>query len=168
VKASFRLADALKDGPFDPDGFRDRLAAERSRLAQLSEEQLDLGIRDPERRVRYGGARWRLTVVELAHCSVWPHMGGRQWASGPVPRVAADLPTRGLPEDRLHSKARVARLAFADLPLIMFRRKRSAEQFRLDDGCHRAVAYYVAGFRQAFAYVGEYQGPGELAWPWEG
>jgi hypothetical protein len=64
--------------------------------------------------------------------------------------------------------ARGVLLQFADLPLIVFRRKRSAEQFRIDDGCHRAVAYYLAGFRQAFAYVGEYHGPGELSWHWKG
>jgi hypothetical protein len=61
-----------------------------------------------------------------------------------------------------------AQLWFAELPLVVFSRKRAADQFRVDDGCHRAVAAYLAGFRQAFAYIGEYRGSGELNWSWDG
>jgi hypothetical protein len=57
---------------------------------------------------------------------------------------------------------------FADIPLVVIRRESSAVQFRIDDGCHRAIAYYLAGFRQAFAYVGQYQGEHKLNWPWDG
>ena len=168
VKACFLLADAMNHGPFDPIGYHESLTTNRSRIAQRTEQQLDQEIRDPERRVRYNGGKWRLAVVELSKCSVWPQMGSRPWARGPVSRVARELQTYGRSDDRLNSMARVVQLSFADLPLIVFRRKRTAEQFRIDDGCHRAVAYYVAGFRQAFVFIGEYQGQSELTWAWDG
>lgn len=168
VKECFLLADALKAGPFDPRGYRDRLASERRRIASMSEGQLDREISDPDRRARYSGGTWRLTVVELACCSVWPRMGGRQWATGPIPDVAEELRAHVDSADPLFEIAKNVQLSFSDIPLIVFRRKRSAQQYRIDDGCQRAVAYYLAGFRQAFAYVGVYEGRGELGWVWEG
>ena len=69
---------------------------------------------------------------------------------------------------RVGFPAPTARLWFAELPLVVFRRKRAVDQFRIDDGCHRAVAAYIAGFRHAFAYIGEYGGRSKLGWSWAG
>lgn len=168
VKACYLLAEALKHGPFDLCGYRDRVASERHRIASLSEDQLDQGIPDPDRRTRYSGGTWRRSVVELACCSVWPQMGKRQWAAGLVSRVVEELRVKGGSADELYERAKIVQISFADNPLIVFRRKRTAEQFRIDDGCHRAVAYYLAGFRHAFAYVGMYEGSCALRWNWEG
>jgi hypothetical protein len=171
VQVCYLVAKALgREGrdPFDPAAFRERLAAERARVESLSAGELDQAVTDDYRRLRYVGAPWRWSVVELARCSVWKHMGGRLWATGPVPRVAEAFRSQGKPDDQMHAMVTVPHLTFAELPLIVFRRKSSADQFRIDDGCHRAVAYYLAGFRQAFAYVGEYHGRGALDWRWEG
>ena len=42
---------------------------------------------------------------------------------------------------------------FAEFPLIAIRTRSDHSRLRLEDGSHRAIAYYLAGFRQAFAYV---------------
>ncbi len=168
VRECFLLAEAMKDGPFDPRGYHDRLSSERRRIAGLSDEQVARGITDAARLARFTCATWRLSVVELACCSVWPRMGRRQWATGPAPRVAGELRARGEPGDRLWQMAEAVQLPIADIPLIVTCRRRSAQQFRIDDGSHRAVAYYLAGFRQAFAYVGTAGGGDRLVWPWEG
>lgn len=168
VKECYLLANVLKAGPFDPQGFRDRLAAERSRIANLPADEIDHLISDMHRRRRYNGAMWQFSIVTLDTCSVWPCMGGRRWVAGRVSRVASELPKFGQSSDRLFAMAWATPLSFAEIPLIVFCRKESTTEYRIDDGCHRAVAYYLAGLRQAFAYVGSYDGPGKLTWPWEG
>jgi hypothetical protein len=168
VKECLLLADALKSGPFESHGFRNRVVQEWQRISKLSVAHIDQTITDSSRRTRYSNGTWMLTVVDLASCSVWPRMGQRQWATGPVPCVAQKVWERGGASDKIIEMVRAVRLSFAEVPLIVFRRKQSPQQFRIDDGCHRAVAYYLAGFRQAFAFVGDYNGPHELNWPWEG
>jgi hypothetical protein len=167
-KEALILANMLKAGPFDPDGFRAKLASERARLAGLPAPTMDQAVHDAHRRKRYNAASWVFSVIDLGSCSVWPHMGSKLWAKGLVSKVAADIPVQAGMEDKLWQVKTTIRLSFADLPLIVFRRKRSASQFRIDDGCHRAVAYFVAGFRQAFAYVGTVADDLNHSWPWEG
>lgn|SRR6185437_1183725 len=168
VMESFWLADIMKGGPFDPSAYLERLAVERGRLAGLNIGQIESGIHDGHRLVRYKGGMWRSMVVQLADCSVWPHMGGRRWATGPVLRVVEMLPRMGASTDRLLQMARMVSLWISDLPLIVFQRGRAAGQFRIDDGCHRAVAAYMAGYRQMPAFSRGVGGRHKLEWKWEG
>jgi hypothetical protein len=39
---------------------------------------------------------------------------------------------------------------------------------RIEDGSHRAIAYYLAGFKQAFAYAARVPSSCNLTWKWEG
>ena len=68
--------------------------------------------------------------------------------------VATAFRTRGASEDRIRASLPHIHNTFAALPLIAVRGKGGPLLFHLDDGHHRAIAYYLAGFRQAFAYVG--------------
>jgi hypothetical protein len=167
VNECFLLGEALRAGAFDGTQFRTKLSAERQRIAAIPDDELFRLVADGDRQARYC-CNWELQIVDLANCSVWPQLEGRPWASGPVPRVAQRVLGRNEPNERIVTMATSVRLWFAELPLIVFRRKRSYAQFRIDDGSHRAVASYLAGFRQAFAFVGDYAGDGELMWRWEG
>jgi hypothetical protein len=168
VKECFLLANALKTGPFDPDSYRANAASERRRLAGSSDLHIELGITDLKRRSRYNNGTWLLTVVDLESCSVWPRMGERNWATGPVRQVAERLKTRGDVTDKLWDMTKFIRQPFSEVPVIVFERRSNPRQFRIDDGCHRAIAYYLAGFRQAFALVGKVDGKYNLDWRWEG
>ena len=52
---------------------------------------------NPHRLANYSRAQWKLDVVELGKCTVWPRMGSREWAEGSVTTVA-DLFRRYEPE----------------------------------------------------------------------
>ena len=95
VKECFVLANALKSGPFTSESFRAKAALERQRLNELSGEQLDREVTDANRLRRFDNGNWEFTVVELDSCSVWPHMGQRNWATGPVGHVAAQFENCG-------------------------------------------------------------------------
>jgi hypothetical protein len=168
VKECFLLANALKTGPFDPESYRAKAGLERRRLAEISDTQIDQQVTDGYRRRRYNHATWLLTVVDLASCSVWNPMGQRNWATGPVSQVAERLKTLGDSTDRLWDMTQFIQQPFSEVPIIVFERKSNCRQFRIDDGCHRAVAYYLAGFRQAFAIVGKVDPKYNLDWRWEG
>lgn len=168
VKECFLLAETLKTGPFDAAGYQNCLTLEQKRIAGLSEEQVNQRITDSDRRSRYNNGTWLLTVVDLAACSVWPRMDGRLWATGPVNRVAERLKTQDDPTNKAWAILKFIQQSFSEVPLIVFRRNSNPCQFRIDDGCHRAVAYYLAGFRQAFAFVGVVDGKHNLNWRWEG
>ena len=156
VIESFLLANQMKQFASDNQiGFRAKLAAKRDALRTLSATDVNLMMTDAQRLMRYLSAEWQLKIVELASCSVWPKMGQKPWAVGPVPRVAAELVAKDDKDEKAWDILNHVRSAFADLPLIVFERKRSDKQFRIDEGSHRAVAFYLAGFRQAFAFVGK-------------
>jgi hypothetical protein len=121
------LADRLKAGPFDPEGFRAKLASERERLAGLFAPKADQAVTDAARREHFTAATWVLAVVDREDCSVWPRMGQKPWAEGLLPKVAAASPTKAGAEDKLWQMATTIRLAFADLPLIVFRRRAVAQ-----------------------------------------
>lgn len=154
VKECFVLANVLKSGPNSLEPFTFRAAFERQRLSGLSDEQLDREITDQDRLRRLNNGRWEFSVVELNSCSVWPRMGGRNWATGLVGQVAEKLENRGDLTDRLWEMKKVVRQIFSELPLIVLRRASHPDRFQIEDGNHRAVAYYLAGLRQAFAFAG--------------
>ena len=166
VKEALLVADALKSGPFEPQGFRERLVNERTRVGQLTDIEVERSITDHNRLKRYNGGTWVRTVVNLADCSVWQGMGSRHWATGTVQKVVEQLRKQGRSTDRLFAMSGLFQLFLEEQPLIVFRRSQTPRQYRIDDGCHRAVAYFLAGLRQAPAYVGSYDGPAKLDWPW--
>jgi hypothetical protein len=111
-------------------------------------------------------------AVELTCCAVWPEMGKKEgeadkrWASGPVDKAAEEF--RKHPKDRVWEMVKTAELSIAHLPIVVLRRNSVRTQFRIDDGCHRAVAFYLAGGRLALAYVGQIAPEINEGWRWEG
>lgn len=171
VKEAVALADALKAGPFDPDGFREKLAEARNTLRSFSENDIDekylKAHQDRLRRIDEG--RWTMGMVELAACLTWRHFGGRQWADTRPVNATADLMRQiNDPSDRLWEMSKSAHLFFATLPIIVIRMNKNPSRFFIDDGAHRAVAYYLAGFREAFAYIGVVREEINHKWEWQG
>jgi hypothetical protein len=95
-------------------------------------------------------------------------MGGRVWAKGPVGTVAAGFRERNDQTDRIWEIVTAVEVIRADLPLILLRGRSDLARLRTEDGCHRAVAYYLAGLRRAVAYVGTVRDEINLTWQWEG
>src|SRR5262249_34691441 len=94
VKEALILADRLKAGPFDRDGFRAAVTRARADLTALTLPQIDKMVEDEQRLLRFNEAKWVLEEVDLDRISVWPEMGGREWAKGPVGTVAAGFRER--------------------------------------------------------------------------
>ncbi len=162
-----RLSDRLKKAPTDRDGFRAALVAEREKLAALSGPAL-LELVPTDRRARFEKGAWVLAIVNLDRCSVRPGMGGEDWARGPVIKIANQFPSRSMPGNPVRVLIERVPDIFADLPLIAIRTRSDHARYRLDDGSHRAVAYYLAGFRQAFAFVERVPSSLNHTWKWEG
>lgn len=153
----------MKLGPFDDAGFEQRLRSERDRIALQNDAALIDGVHDHSRQRRYRAASWSFGVIDLAACAIWPGMGERPWPCLTVPAAAERLSR--LPRgDRLHSMLLTLHRTIEQIPLVVFTRGRNAAQFRIDDGCHRAVSYCRAGVQRAPAFVGRYDGPGRLQW----
>jgi hypothetical protein len=167
VARAFLLAEALKKAPPDRDVFRSLLEEERKRIAALNFKDL-FGQIDADRRKRFETGQWVFTVVSLERCAVWPGMGGEEWARGPVHKISGLFPSKAM----AGSKTRIIREriqeVFAEFPLIAIRTRSDHSRLRLEDGSHRAIAYYLAGFRQAFAYVARVPSANNLTWKWEG
>ena len=174
VARAHLLADQLKEGPFTPDGFRSRIAESQTLLSGYAKDKLFSSMTDAQRRKRIESGTWVFTVITLDQCSVWERMGAtdknrREWAKGPVNRVASELQRKADPENKVWAILRNIRMVFAEFPLIIIRSTgEPSRRFRIDDGSHRAVAYYLAGFRHAFAYVGTVPSHLNLTWNWSG
>jgi len=168
VKEAYAIALAMSAGPFDESSYVSRLAAERARVVSLPDSRLDLEVTDDLRLRRISEGTWTLRPVELSNCAVWPEMGNRKWAMGLVPTMATQLQKPDHRDDIIWTIARTtARITHSVLPLIVIRRKSSPEHFRIDDGCHRAVAYWLVGYREAMAYVGTVPEQLNHKWPWQ-
>lgn len=171
VKEAVVLADKLKSGPFDPTAFKTNLTEAKTQLRSLSETSIDeahfKNHRDRLRRINEGN--WTLGVVELADCLTWPHFGGRnEIVAGPVNVTAEIVRSRSDPKDRLWEMAKHVHLFFVNLPLVVIRMNKNPTKFFIDDGAHRAVAYYLAGFREALAYIGVVSEDINHKWEWPG
>ena len=155
VKEAFVLGNALKGDWNDLESFKPSLATEKARIAELSESSLNKLITDKYRLGGYDNATvWTLEQVPLDSCKVWPGMGKRAYMKGTVDEAANQFMQLGMPNDRLHVMTRMAKLGlYSELPIIVFRRKKNPG-YRIDDGCHRSVANYLAGERAINAYVG--------------
>src|SRR5262245_38446228 len=168
VARAFLLAEKLKNPPpTDREKFRVALAEERRKLAELPDGEL-LKLIDADRRARFEKGAWVFAVINLDRCSVRPGMGGEQWARGPVHKIASQFPSRALPGSPTRGIREFAPELFAELPLVLIRTRSDYGRYRIEDGSHRAVAYYLAGFRQAFAYVARVPSAVNLTWRWEG
>jgi hypothetical protein len=171
VKEAVVLADTLKAGPFEPDGFRKKLAEARNTLRSLSENDIDEKyLKDHQDRLRrINEGSWALGMVELETCLTWPHFGGRQWAEmGPVNVTAEIVRQRNDPSDRLWEMAKSAHLFVVNLPIVVIRMNKNSSKFCIDDGANRAVACYLAGFREAYAYIGVVREEINHKWEWQG
>jgi hypothetical protein len=167
VARAFLLAEALKKAPPDRDSFRAALEEERKRLAAMNFKEL-FGLIDADRRKRIETGQWVFTVISLERCAVWPGMGGEDWARGPVHKISGLFPSKAMAGNRTRAIRERIQEIFAEFPLIAIRTRSDHSRFRLEDGSHRAIAYYLAGFRQAFAYVARVPSANNLTWKWEG
>jgi hypothetical protein len=168
VKEAFVLANRMKDGPFTVDGFVEQLCRHAEWVESLDAETLDSFVTDEHRLRRYNEGTWTLRQVDLDRCTVWPTMGGRAWAKGPVDKVTELLRRHGNRSDRIWQMAEHVNLFRATLPLVVIASKRDATKLRIDDGCLGAVACYLAGVHQAIALVGKVPDNINHAWPWTG
>jgi hypothetical protein len=167
VARAFLLAEALKKAPPDRDAFRAMIEEERKKLAALTITQV-LGLIEPDRRKRIESGTWVFSVINLDRCAVWPRMGGEDWARGPVAKIAGQFPSKAMPGNKTRPIRERAQEIFGEFPLIAIRTRSDYGRYRLEDGSHRAIAYYLAGFRQAFAYVARVPSGLNLTWKWEG
>src|ERR1019366_3878605 len=104
VKEAVALANKLKGGPFDPDGFTKKLVEAKMELRSLPENVIDERYfkEHRERLQRINEGNWVLGIVELESCLTWPRFGERKWAStGPVDVTAALVRNRNELTDRL-------------------------------------------------------------------
>lgn len=167
VARAFLLAENLKRAVAKRDAFRATLNAEREKLAALDGPEL-FKLIDADRRQRIEKGSWVFSVINLDRCAVWPGMGGEEWARGPVSKVSGQFPSRAMPGNRTRPMRECAQDFFAELPIIVIRTRSDHSRFRIEDGSHRAIAYYLAGFRQVFAYVGRVPSAVNLTWKWDG
>jgi hypothetical protein len=167
VARSFLLAEALKKAPPDRDAFRGLLEEERKKIAGLSIKELFAQI-DSDRRKRFEMGQWVFTIVSLDRCAVWPGMGGEDWARGPVSKISGLFPSKAMPGSRTRVIRERILEVYSEFPLILIRTRSDHSRFRIEDGSHRAIAYYLAGMKQAFAFVARVPSSCNLTWKWEG
>lgn len=155
VKEAFVLGNALKGDWNDLELFKSSLTTEKARIEELSDSSLNKLITDKHRLGGYDNAtEWTFEQVRLDSCKVWPGMGKRAYMIGTVDEAANQFMQHGTPNDRLHAMTEMAKLSlYTQLPIILFRRKKNPG-YRIDDGCHRSVATYLAEGRVVCAYVG--------------
>ena len=168
VHEAFLLADALKGGWVGRPSFELRMEQVKQELSAHSDIKLESLVQDRARRMRFEKAIWCFETVSLEQCSVWPHMGGKTYATGSVPQAAERFLKHCEKDYRIFDMVEFAKQRLYDvLPLIVFKRK-SGSGYRIDDGSHRAVARYLAGDREAAAFVAVAPPRWNLKWKWEG
>jgi hypothetical protein len=167
VARSFLLAETLRKAPPDRDSFRALLEEERKKIAALSIKDLFAQI-DADRRKRFEMGQWVFTIINLERCAVWPGMGGEAWAKGPVHKISGLFPSKAMPGNKTRAMRERILEIYAEFPLILIRTRSDHSRMRIEDGSHRAIAYFLAGFKQAFAYVARVPSSCNLTWKWEG
>jgi hypothetical protein len=171
VKEAVVLADKLRSGPFDVIQFKKKLAEAKLELRSLSEIRIEEAhFKDHQERLqRINEGNWGLGIVELENCLTWPHFGGRQQIeAGPVNLTAELVRHQHDPNDRLWEMVKHVPLFFVNFPLVVIRMNKNPTKFFIDDGAHRAVACYLAGFREALAYIGVVREDINHRWEWPG
>jgi hypothetical protein len=153
VKRAFVLADWMKSASRcdSEEEFLLLLRAEQTRVEELSESQMDQIIkRDESRLERFQTCTWAFRTVGLGDCHVYSGMGKRSWAVGRASEVSTAF-TRLEPSSSRIWKMKLFAPVFSHLPLILLQ---IDKEFTIDDGSHRAIAMYLAGIRDAQAYIG--------------
>ena len=153
AKRAFVLADRLTAGPFDSrERFLESLERFSAEVVTLSAAEIDSIVgRDHRRLCDYSRATWRLDVVDLRRCCVWPGMGGRAWARGSAFRVAEMFKQYEPRDSRVWNMKQFADIFSVKLPVIVLE---VPPQIGIDDGSHRAVAMALAGLTKVSAWVG--------------
>lgn len=146
----------------------------RDSMLHQSEAELLAQISDQDRRERYRRARWARGEVELNKYWGWPKMGGIQWAAGKVSEVAAILVVHANEPGRYCTDIKRSEIfrditehlpvVKAALPILVFdgdgihgpyaRLRQGQVAYDLDDGCHRAIAAWLAGWSKMPAFIG--------------
>lgn len=171
VKEAVALADRLKSGPFESDAFKESLNRARNEIALLSEPELDARYfqRQKDRLQRINQGSWILDNVGLEFCITWPQFGSRKWAEAAPVNVTTDtVRQQNDLTDRLWEMSRFANLLRDCLPIVVLRTQEDSTRYFIDDGAHRAVAFYLAGFRTAPAYIGSIPAGINHTWKWKG
>jgi hypothetical protein len=154
VKRAFVLADWMKSAKRcrSKEEFCAMLWVETARVEKLSEHGLDeIIVRDQLRLDRFEKLPWRLDIVSISECLVYPRMGERLWAVGTVKEVAERFLHLEPIGSRIWKMKLFAEIFSSNLPLIIIER---AGRFDIDDGSHRAVAMQLSGIMKTNAYVG--------------
>jgi len=156
VKEAFVLGNTMKCEWKDFELFKTKLSEEKQRIAALSDLDLDALIEDKRRLRAYKTASlWTNEEISLIDCRVWPGMGSRPYLRGSVDEAASLFQRHGPFDDRLHAMTIMAKEnLFSEMPLILFRRKNMPQKYRIDDGCNRAVALWLANIPLTRAYIG--------------
>jgi hypothetical protein len=168
VKEAVILTDEMKSGPFDPDGFKKKMVEKREWLRSLSQIDIDecfLGHQERLQRINQG--IWLLGKVYLESCPTAPEFGSRKGVrAAPVNVTAQVIRSEQYVNDRLWQMKEFVPLFVEDLPLIVTRMNKNPNRFYIDDGANRAVAYYLAGLRDAVAYIGVASEDINHKWKW--
>jgi len=154
AKRAFVLADMLKGAPFSSiEVFQPLFATEKSRVEKLSDAELDSIIaRDPIRLQNYNKVTWKLDHIMLGACSVYPRMGGREWAKGSVCDVAERFKRIEPLGSRIWMMKNFSIVFEVQLPILVLTK---GSEFHIDDGSHRAVAMALCGIKKVAAWIGE-------------
>ena len=154
AKEAFVVADILKAGPFDSqEAFLASMENLQREVTLWTDGEIDSFIAqdNPHRLENYTRAKWGSDTVDLEKCTVWAHMGGREWAVGSVTTVAERFRRREPQHSRIWDMQKFGEIFSSRLPIIVF-----PVGFRvmIDDGAHRAVAMALGGIKSAVAWIG--------------
>jgi hypothetical protein len=155
AKEAFVVADILKAGPFhSSEAFLTSIENSQREVASWTDSEIDSFIaRDnPHRLDNYTRAQWKPDTVELDKCTVWAHMGRREWAEGSVTTVAELFRRREPQQSRIWDMQKFGEIFSSRLAIIVF--PVGPSSIMIDDGSHRAVAMALAGVKSAFAWIG--------------
>ncbi len=162
VKYHLVLAERLKDTaraspgltPGDTAEFLANVERERARLSAAPAQDLDLiiGGKNASRLRRYNSAAWTKEEVDLESCLVADGMGRKPWVRGlKVPEAASVFLSREGEKSRVSLMKSRTQLFLKSFPIIVLA---AGAQSRIDDGSHRAVAAWLAGYRTVPGFIG--------------
>jgi len=130
------------------------LQAQKKKIGRIKDGEIKEKLKsDSYRYEGYQAATWSLRKISLKYCSVFPNMGGREWAFGTIHDLLPRFrdPVFESPQSQIWALKKMAALWAAHLPIIVWQKGSS---LRIDDGSHRAMAMALAGIDEVEAYVG--------------
>ncbi|HQR06706.1 MAG TPA: hypothetical protein PLN21_07785 [Gemmatales bacterium] len=173
VKIAYIVPRDLKKKGLTLENFTAKLAEFTAEVENFSDAELDHHVvfEDGEpihqhRLTMIKASTFACKIVKLERCSVWPEMGKRKWLRGMIPTAEKLIQNKAAKDDPLFDMVEYARRGLYDsIPLILFPRASNNEQFRIDDGNHRALSRFIAGATDALAYVGSIEKKLNHCWP---